>query len=195
MKNLLHFAVVVISALLTLGQAWSQGVEPSVPQKAADAIPQLKEKMRDPDSFVLEHVYTAAVPAWKCDGGWCRHRERVSVDAVCLIYRARNGFGGYARSGAAVLPLTVIDAPHSVWKDKDLHLYDSDERGEFHSIIGDEQVKACQPKYSTGEITDQVKAFLAPKPQSAADKAKAAQQYADCLKLAADNPKIVCTAP
>lgn len=184
----------IVATLLLVGSALGQTASSSV-QQAAAAVPQLKEKLRDPDSFVLEHVYTASIPTIKCDSKWCRHKEHVKVDALCFIYRSRNGYGGYAFSGGAVLSLTTIDAPLSDWKDKTLHFYEPDERGEFHSVMGDEVVKACQPKFASGEITDDVKSALASKPVTPADKAKAAQQYADCLKLAVENPKITCSAP
>jgi len=184
----------VAATLLLIGSALGQTTISPV-QQAAAVVPQLKEKMRDPDSFVLEHVYTASIPTIKCDSKWCRHKEHVKVDALCFIYRSRNGYGGYALSGGAVLPLMLIDAPLSVWKDKNLHFYERDERGEFHSTIGDEVVKACQRKFATGEITDDVKSVVASGPMAPADKAKAAQQYADCLKLAVDDFKITCAVP
>lgn len=62
-------------------------------------------------------------------------------------------------------------------------------------MFGDEVVKGCQPKYATGEITDEVRSVMQAKPLTHEAKAKAALQYADCLKLAVDNPKITCSAP
>jgi|SRR5580700_11897468 hypothetical protein len=186
--------VITFAVFLLVSSACGQAAD-SPAQRAAAAVPQLKGKMKDPDSFVLERVYTASVPAIKCDSKWCRHKEHVNVEAVCFTYRSRNSYGGYGSSGGAVLPLEVVAAPLSLWKDKNLHLYERDDRGEFHSIFGDEVVKGCQPKYATGEITEEVNSFMQPGALTPEARAKAAQQYADCLKLAVDNPKVSCSAP
>lgn len=185
---------ITVGFFLLLGPAWAQtGGSPA--QQAAAAVPHLKEKMKDPDSFVLEHVYTASIPTIKCDSNWCRHKEHVIVAALCFIYRSRNSYGGYGFSGGAVLPLEIVDAHLSQWKDKSLHLYEQDNRGEFHSFFGDELVKGCQPKYATGEVTEEVNSYMHPKPPMPEARANAAQQYADCLKLAVDNPRVSCSAP
>lgn len=68
---------------------------------AVQAAKQLRDSMRNPGSFVLEWAQTM-------DSG-----------AVCMTYRAQNGFGGYSRENA-VLPHTrdsiVPHASQSLWK-------------------------------------------------------------------------------
>jgi hypothetical protein len=51
---------------------------------AGFAVHMLRSSLRDPDSLVLEHVYS-----------------RIPVTAICIEYRAKNGFGGVNRERAA----------------------------------------------------------------------------------------------
>ena len=137
-------------------------------QRAASGVPQLRAAMKDPDSFVLEGVHIKAP-------------NKQGISDICYSYRSHNSYGGYSGTGTARLNSKgVIDA--------------------FGSSTDDEFAQALnscslQVQSMTLDITAEVKAALAPPAPPAAtpaDKAKWAQQYADCLKAAADNPSIVC---
>ena len=64
---------------------------------AAIAVHILRSSLRDPDSLVLESVYS-----------------RVPAMAVCMEYRAKNGFGGVNRERAAFYNLQLSKSA-SVW--------------------------------------------------------------------------------
>lgn len=69
-------------------------VTPEMVQRAANAVPALRNMMRDPDSFVLERVFQLVVVK--------QGNPEKSHNDVCYYYRSRNGFGGY-QSGTAHL--------------------------------------------------------------------------------------------
>ncbi len=70
--------------LLTL-LADAQSVRPEVAQ-AVRGSAVLHDQMRDPDSFVIEKVFTMT--------------NQKGVDITCFEYRSRNGFGGMNRESA-----------------------------------------------------------------------------------------------
>jgi hypothetical protein len=135
-------------------------------QRAANAVPALRASMKDPDSFVLEGVF---IMFFKHDNG---------IPSFCYVYRAHNSYGGYSDSEVARLSI----------------------HGELTAFgKADDSFNMCAQdmwrRYLN--ITKEVKAALNPPapvapPVSPADAAKKAQQYADCLKAAVDNPSIVC---
>ena len=58
-------------------------------------------------------------------------------------------------------------------------------------LTADVEAQVCTPQ--AAPVPDQTPApEAAPQTQSPAEQAKQAQQYADCLKAAVDNPSIVC---
>jgi hypothetical protein len=134
---------------------------------AVSALPALQASMKDPDSFVLETVYVTAPKS----GG----------HAFCYVYRSRNSYGGY--SGTSVARLNSHDILDSFAKASDISLFNFCTQDTWSHQLN---------------ITEYVNAVLhppapeVPPPASPEDAAKKAQQYADCLKLAVDNPKIVC---
>jgi hypothetical protein len=72
----------IAAVLLLLTFAWAQvNVKPEIEQalRGAEAI---HNRMRDPDSFVVERVFT-----------WNKKGE----DRTCYVYRSRNGYGGMNR--------------------------------------------------------------------------------------------------
>lgn len=137
-------------------------------QRAAKGIPILRSAMKDPDSFVLEGVHLKAP-------------NKEGISDVCYSYRAHNSYGGYSGTGTARLNSKgIVDA--------------------FGSSTDDDFAQAmnsCSLRVQsiTLDITAEVKAALAspaPPAVTPAESARQAQAYADCLKLAVDNPKIVC---
>jgi hypothetical protein len=159
----------VLLMLVLVGSALAQ-VDAATVERAANAVPTLHSMMKDPDSFVLERVLVAEPNK--------KHPEKPRD--LCFFFRAHNSMGGYGDTGRAWMnskgKLSVFDPS------------------------GGEQLAAgiiCNPKHQT-DITADVKTALAPpappaRPEeSAEDKAKHAQQYADCLKVAVSNPSIVC---
>lgn len=143
-------------------------------QRAVNAVPVLRSMMKDPDSFVLEGVYIEAGP--KALPG---HYE------ICYAFRAHNSYGGYSGMGVASQNWGECKRCSKNYKEGTLEILE----GATHNWT------PCQAKFSHVDITAEVKAALAtpaPPTESAEDKAKHAQEYADCLKLAVDNPKVLC---
>jgi hypothetical protein len=143
-------------------------VTPELVQKAAQFVPALRSMMKDPDSFVLEGV---SVDKYE-------DKKHPDSPGFCFDFRAHNSYGGYGDIGHA-------------WTDHKgtIRVFDNTSGGEqiAEAII-------CGPKSHT-DITNEVKAALAPPPPpvvSPADAAAKAQQYADCLKAAVNNPSIAC---
>jgi hypothetical protein len=76
---------------------------------AAGYVRQLRNQMRDPDSFVLEKVFTHIIPPLtkeqtkrmgkKEAAKWTA--TRVGSTQFCFEYRGRNGFGGMNREVAS----------------------------------------------------------------------------------------------
>ena len=170
MKNLIA-AIAITLALAasafagTLPTKWQPTPEEvsAAANRAVNALPSLRAAMKDPNSFVLEGIY-AMMPD-----------RKKNISDICYVYRAHNSYGGYGDSGTMRLrndgrldesifcSLSLINDKHSFWRD----------------------------------ITAQVNALLnppAPVAQTVTpeDAAKKAQQYADCLKAAVNNPSIVC---
>jgi hypothetical protein len=103
---------------------------------------------------------------------WTRPGNNVDEQVICFGFRSKNGYGGYAH-GSAMMRLT----------------------GSTDIISRGGTLLECNGGVSDAstDITAEVMAALAgPAPETPADKAKAAQRYADCLKLAVDNPQIAC---
>jgi hypothetical protein len=173
MKKL--FTTIAITLAL-VGSASAAKPEPSTVttegiQRAAKAVSTLRSMMLDPDSFVLEKVQQ--------DRFADKHPDRFPI--VCYQFRSHNAMGGYGGTGYA-------------WMDGQgkLRIFDRSSDGEMIAagIICD--LKHPERNF---DITAKVKAALAPPasaPVSPEDAAKKAQQYADCLKAAVDNPSIVC---
>ena len=138
-------------------------------QRSVARLPALRDAMKDPDSFVLESVHIKSP-----------HKD--AVPDICYAYRSRNSFGGYDRGTARLNSKDNLDA-----------FYSSSEADEYGIH---EAMNPCSARVRSEalDITAAVKAALLPAPAttSPADRAKQAQAYADCLKLAVDNPKIVC---
>lgn len=97
------------------------GTEKTTIQRVSAAVPELRSMMKDPDSFVLESVFTTSTPVIVCETKWCRHKEHVLVPSVCLTVRAHNSYGGYGDSGMAVLTesgrLSVLESNDGKYKD------------------------------------------------------------------------------
>lgn len=134
-------------------------------QRAVKGVPLLRSAMKDPDSFVLEGVHMRAP-------------NKQGISDICYSYRARNSFGGYSGTGTARLnSKDVVD--DFVSRDNGV--------GVFGCSLAAQAMML--------DITTQVKSALAGSTSvttTPAEQAKRAQAYADCLKLAVDNPAIVC---
>jgi len=134
-------------------------------QRAIKGVPLLRSAMKDPDSFVLEGVHV-------------REPNKQGISDICYSYRARNGFGGYSGTGTARLNShDVVD--DFVSRDNGV--------GVFGCSLAAQSLML--------DITARVKSALAapaPVTTTPAEQVKRAQAYADCLKLAVDNPAIVC---
>jgi|SRR5208282_3702505 len=134
--------------------------------RAVAGVPALRSAMLDPASFVLENV-TLKAP------------NKQGVIDVCYTFRSHNRMGGYASSGTARLnSKNVVDMIMS-------------------EDMANSMLNPCflDLQAHTLSIFPQVEAALAPPaptPVSPADAAARAQQYADCLKVAVNNPSIVC---
>jgi hypothetical protein len=70
-------------ALVVLLCAISASAEDEI-ANAQRGVALLREQMRDPDSLVIEHIYA------KMD-------HKPDHPQMCIVYRAKNGFGGYGR--------------------------------------------------------------------------------------------------
>jgi hypothetical protein len=77
MKN----AIVIVAPLLTL-LAEAQSIQPEVAQAVRGSV-LLRNQMRNPDSFVIERVFTL--------------KNKKGAEITCFEYRSRNGFGGMDR--------------------------------------------------------------------------------------------------
>jgi hypothetical protein len=143
---------------------------PKMVQQAAAVIPAIRNRMRDPDSFIFEEASIV-------------NRGKIVENTICLFYRSKNGYGGYNRESAQIQLADIYDI-----------------KGKLRLASGtviqtpNGDLVGCGVGRFDGvtDITAEVKAALAPPAESAEDKAKRAQQYADCLKLLVDNPKVVC---
>jgi hypothetical protein len=75
---------VAIVLLLSL-VAYAQSAKPEVAQAVRGSV-LLRDQMRDPDSFVIEKVFTMT--------------NKKGVDITCFEYRSKNGYGGMSRESA-----------------------------------------------------------------------------------------------
>lgn len=183
MKTLIAITVL---GLALAGSAFADtAATADIVAQAATAVTKIQASMLDPDSFRVDSIKTADGNLIKCSGFGCRHKEKIPVTVLCFSFRSHNRMGGYSE-GRAYL------------KGDNLQIFQS--LGEYGEVLGyDEGWDApCRANHITGDITAEVKAALAPPSQPAQspeDKAKQAQDYADCMKVAVNNPAIVCKAP
>jgi hypothetical protein len=84
---------IAVLMIAMVGVAFAQ--EPTIVKRAAAAVPVLRSRMIDPDSFVLEAVRTATSKEIQCEGFGCRHKTPVLVTNVCFAFRSHNHTGGY----------------------------------------------------------------------------------------------------
>jgi len=154
-------------------------VTPEVVKRAANAVPELRGMMRDPDSFVLEAVYLRE------SSNKLSQKHNNDAPEFCYFYRSHNAMGGYGDTGEAQLnekgELRIFVVGHG--------------SGEMAPLYFD--MFTCTPKRRLADITAEVKTALnppAPTPPTLTpeEQAEQAQQQADCLKLAVKNPSIVC---
>jgi hypothetical protein len=176
MKRLVAIALLLMSCSAFAKEKYkyvpNATVTPEIVQRAAASVATLRSMMRDPDSFVLESVYLR-----ESTDKYDKHANEKPA-AFCYFFRSHNAMGGYGDTGEALL----------------------DEKGKLRVWSLEEQrhlfyeTMACTPKRRLADITAEVKAALNPPmpTQAPEDKAKQAQKYADCLKLAVDNPSIIC---
>jgi hypothetical protein len=152
-------------------------VTPEVVSLAASAVPTLRSMMKDPDSFVLEAVYLRESTN--------KHNQKHNDDRpeFCYFFRSHNSMGGYGNGGEALL----------------------NEKGKIEILVDNEPTHTsvyyamvtCSPKRRLADITAEVKTALnppalIPPTLTSEEQAEQAQQRADCLKLAVENPTIVC---
>jgi hypothetical protein len=149
---------------------------PEVVKRAADSVPVLRSMMKDPDSFVLETVYLRESTN--------KYSQKHNDDApeFCYFFRSHNSMGGYGNTGEALLnekgkvEILVDNEP-------------TDHSGVYYRMM------TCTPQRRLSDITEEVQAALnpqTPQPLTPQQQAEQAQQRADCLKLAVNNPSIVC---
>jgi hypothetical protein len=166
---------IVLLSLALGGSAFAQAGDPVAVQRAVAAVPILRPMMKDPDSFQLESVYQT-----KGRNKNQRNYFFLGQFDVCFVYRAHNSYGAYSGSDVAL----------QIWSSKKM-----EKNGRINIFEQGEPLGTCAADNIAVDITAEVKAALAPPAPPAenqADKAKRAQHYADCLKLAVDNPNIVC---
>ncbi|MGD0793308.1 MAG: hypothetical protein ABR920_16185 [Terriglobales bacterium] len=172
------FIPIALLSMALVGSAFAQAADPIAVQRAVTAVPVLRSMMKDPDSFQLESVYQT-----KGRNKNQRNDFFLGQFDVCFVYRAHNSYGAYSGSEVAL----------QIWSAKKM-----EKNGRIIIFDRGEHLGTCAADNIAVDITAEVKAALAPPPapappaDSAEDKAKHAQQYADCLKLAVDNPKVVC---
>jgi len=176
-------AIAITLALAGSAFAQSQSI---VIQQAVTTVPRIQAHMTDPDSFVLESVFTAKA------GKGMLHKSPDAY-AICYTYRSHNAMGGYGQPNVAVQYFGLPDKGWLTFHNGAIDFLGTTEEVQHPGWIGN----SCQVKNLEQDITAEVKAALNPSvpvapPTSPEDAAKKAQQYADCLKLAVDNPTIVC---
>lgn len=95
-----------------------------------------------------------------------KYSQKHNNDApeFCYFFRSHNAMGGYGDTGEALL-----DEKGS------LQILDVNDHGRSAVYIA---MMTCTPNRRLGDIATEVK--------------KRAQQYADCLKAAVNNPSIIC---
>lgn len=180
MKRALCAALLLFACCSAFAQVDSLAV-----QRAANAVPVLRSMMKDPDSFVLERVFKSG--------------SGPELYSICYMFRAHNSYGGYGDIGIVIQAWGELPEMNKklkrMYKDRVIGKLVMDEKD---AMGGPPMCLRILQTPHHVDITAEVKAALAPPPapappaESAEDKAKHAQQYADCLKLAVDNPKVVC---
>jgi hypothetical protein len=193
MKRILAIIALATIACLMAGSAIAQ-VDPATIKRAADAVPQIQDRMRDPDSFKLEGVFITSTPVIVCETWTCRKKQRPLVTSTCFSFRAHNAYGGYGDGGFAVLRESGVIGVLTE-SNGGLHTGHYDLGAKVSLTKKGEPVEPCQSRYISADITAEVKAELEPKPAPAAtpaEQAERAQQRADCFKMAMNNPSIVC---
>ncbi|MGO8809489.1 MAG: hypothetical protein ACLQJF_08500 [Candidatus Sulfotelmatobacter sp.] len=176
-KVVVRLTTTSLVSLLLVVSASAQTADPIAVQRAAAAIPILRSMMKDPDSFRLESVFLTKGRERKQ-----RNEFEIGQYDICFQYRAHNSYGAYSGSEVAL----------QIWSSKK-----SKQNGQILPFDQGEGLGTCAAKNIAMDITTEVNAALTPStpPVDPANKAKQAQQYADCLKMAIDNPAIVCKAP
>jgi hypothetical protein len=164
------------AVLADLVKAWETGrtqtPQEKIMSRAVAGVGLLRPLLKDPDSLQVVGVYLRDS---KNQGG---------VVEVCYLFRAHNSFGGYSGElGEAILRNEGMEIVEDAGRP----------HGKVSNIID-----PCRPNARTADITTSVLAALnrpaTPVMQGTpAEQAKRAQQYADCLKLAVDNPSVVCS--
>lgn len=153
-------------------------VTPEKVKRAAEAVPKIRDMMKDPDSFVLEHVYLR-----ESTDKYDKHPNGKPA-AFCFFFRSHNSYGGYSGQAEVLLDekdrISFLDSRNS-----------DDNSGIYNGLF------TCTPKRRLADITAEVQSALNPKPtpppaQTPEEAARRAQQYADCMKAAVGNPSIVC---
>ncbi len=178
MKRLISITVL---GLAMVGSAFAQ-TDVATAARAAATVTKIQSGMLDPESFRLDGVYTSKYKTVIKGQGF--HRQEVEI--LCFAYRSHNHMGGYSE-GRAYLMANKLELFSGPPEDNGTFLgYDNNGWGDA----------PCKAKKLT-DITAEVKAALNPPapvapPSSPEDAAKKAQQYANCLKAAVDNPSIVC---
>lgn len=155
-----------------------QVATPETVQRAASAVPALRGMMRDPDSFVLEAVYLRE------SSNKLSQKHNNDAPEFCYFFRSHNAMGGYGDTGEA-------------WLDEKGKLQIFDVDGKLGGSAVYAGMMTCTPKRRLADITAEVKTALNPPPPPPSaltpeEQVKRAQQYADCVKAAVNNPAIVC---
>ncbi len=100
--------------------------------RAVEGATMIRDRMRDPDSFVVDRVYY-----------WTNHKDR---ERYCYQYRARNGFGGMNRGAAYLSIKTKKDGSTKV------DVYDQTGLAMF------QRSGVCDSKHDGEDITTQYQA-------------------------------------
>ncbi len=170
MKKEIGFAMTLfLMANLAQAQSFTQTRTPD------DFIAELRASMKDPSSFVLDATYskTYTLEEQTKDASYVPKKDKtmkawimahVGLTDYCFEYHAKNSYGAYNR-----------EAEFTGFNNAGVQVL---------SLSGD----SC----NRPGLNFKLVSVTAPTAATAADKAKQAQKYADCLKLAVDNPTIVC---
>jgi hypothetical protein len=108
-KTVIIAATLALSCAGSFAQSDTAKADPTIATATA-YVRQLREQMRDPDSFVFERAFIhviepltkeAAKRMGKRDAA--KWADRVGTIQYCFEYRSRNGYGGMNRGVAAAL--------------------------------------------------------------------------------------------
>ena len=154
----------------------------------------LRSMMKDPYSFIIDRPFVAYNRPMPASGGQCANaltqkgKERcieeynanqLGTTDFCFEYHSKNSFGGYG-GGTAI----TVDFKKRIGNTAAVTIVDFKKKLAI--------VESTDPQGCTAADWVPVPPAPAPAAVTPAEQAKAAQAYADCLKLAVDNPKIVC---